>query len=59
MRAVAAAALDTIDRFGFLGQRLTLGHGVWLTDATASPRPALPSATNAARISGCAAGWRR
>jgi len=37
MRAVAAAALDTLDRFGFLGQRLTLGHGVWLTDATASP----------------------
>ena len=23
-------ALDYIDRFGFLGPRLTLGHGVWL-----------------------------
>jgi hypothetical protein len=27
------AALDYIDRFGFLGPRLTLGHGVWLSEA--------------------------
>ena len=26
-------ALDYIDRFGFLGPRLTLGHGVWLSEA--------------------------
>jgi cytosine/adenosine deaminase-related metal-dependent hydrolase len=26
-------ALDYIDRFGFLGPRLTLGHGVWLNEA--------------------------
>jgi len=29
----SGTALDHIDRFGFLGPRLTLGHGVWLNEA--------------------------
>jgi len=32
-RRGGATALDYIDRFGFLGPRLTLGHGVWLNEA--------------------------
>jgi cytosine/adenosine deaminase-related metal-dependent hydrolase len=31
-RRGGGTALDYIDRFGFLGPRLTLGHGVWLND---------------------------
>jgi len=32
-RRGGGTALDYIDRFGFLGTRLTLGHGVWLNEA--------------------------
>src|ERR1700757_3605920 len=32
-RRGGGTALDYIDRFGFLGPRLTLGHGVWLNEA--------------------------
>jgi 5-methylthioadenosine/S-adenosylhomocysteine deaminase len=32
-RRGGGTALDHIDRFGFLGPRLTLGHGVWLNEA--------------------------
>src|SRR6202035_2743723 len=32
-RRGSGTALDYIDRFGFLGPRLTLGHGVWLNEA--------------------------
>jgi cytosine/adenosine deaminase-related metal-dependent hydrolase len=32
-RRGGGTALDVIDRFGFLGPRLTLGHGVWLNEA--------------------------
>src|SRR5260370_16223849 len=32
-RRGSGTALDYIDRFGFLGPRLTLGHGVWLSEA--------------------------
>jgi 5-methylthioadenosine/S-adenosylhomocysteine deaminase len=32
-RRGGGTALDYIDRFGFLGPRLTLGHGVWLNKA--------------------------
>jgi 5-methylthioadenosine/S-adenosylhomocysteine deaminase len=32
-RRGGSTALDYIDRFGFLGPRLTLGHGVWLNEA--------------------------
>jgi 5-methylthioadenosine/S-adenosylhomocysteine deaminase len=32
-RRGGGTALDYIDRFGFLGPRLTLGHGVWLSEA--------------------------
>jgi 5-methylthioadenosine/S-adenosylhomocysteine deaminase len=32
-RRRGGTALDYIDRFGFLGPRLTLGHGVWLNEA--------------------------
>jgi 5-methylthioadenosine/S-adenosylhomocysteine deaminase len=32
-RRGGGTALDYIDRFGFLGPRLTLGHGVWLGEA--------------------------
>jgi 5-methylthioadenosine/S-adenosylhomocysteine deaminase len=32
-RRGGSTALDHIDRFGFLGPRLTLGHGVWLNEA--------------------------
>jgi cytosine/adenosine deaminase-related metal-dependent hydrolase len=31
-RRGGGTALDYIDRFGFLGPRLTLGHGVWLNE---------------------------
>ena len=31
-RRSGGTALDHIDRFGFLGPRLTLGHGVWLNE---------------------------
>jgi cytosine/adenosine deaminase-related metal-dependent hydrolase len=31
-RGGGGTALDYIDRFGFLGPRLTLGHGVWLNE---------------------------
>src|SRR5438552_4256927 len=32
-RRGGGTALDYIDRFGFLGPLLTLGHGVWLNEA--------------------------
>ena len=32
-RRGGGTALDYIDRFGFLGPRLTLGHGVWVDEA--------------------------
>ena len=32
-RRGGGTALDYIDHFGFLGPRLTLGHGVWLSEA--------------------------
>jgi 5-methylthioadenosine/S-adenosylhomocysteine deaminase len=32
-RRGGGTALDYINRFGFLGPRLTLGHGVWLNEA--------------------------
>jgi cytosine/adenosine deaminase-related metal-dependent hydrolase len=32
-RCGGGTALDYIDRFSFLGPRLTLGHGVWLNEA--------------------------
>ena len=32
-RRGGGTALDYIDRFGFLGPRLTFGHGVWLNEA--------------------------
>jgi 5-methylthioadenosine/S-adenosylhomocysteine deaminase len=32
-RRGGGTALEYIDRFGFLGPRLTLGHGVWLNEA--------------------------
>jgi 5-methylthioadenosine/S-adenosylhomocysteine deaminase len=32
-RRGGGTALDCIDRFGLLGPRLTLGHGVWLNEA--------------------------
>lgn len=32
-RRGGGTALDTIDRFGLLGPRMTLGHGVWLSEA--------------------------
>jgi len=32
-RRSGGTALDHIDRLGFLGPRLTLGHGVWLNEA--------------------------
>lgn len=32
-RRGGGTALDYIDRFGLLGPKLTLGHGVWLTEA--------------------------
>lgn len=32
-RRGGGTALDYIDRFGLLGPRLTLGHGVWLTES--------------------------
>ena len=31
-RGGGGTALDHIDRFDFLGPRLTLGHGVWLSE---------------------------
>ena len=62
-RAAAAAgtAVEYIDRFGLLGPKMTLGHGVWLNEADidrlAETGPA--SATTAPPISGCAPASRR
>src|SRR6201987_4260322 len=36
-RRGGGSALDHIDRFGFLGPRLTLGHGVWLNEGDVDP----------------------
>ena len=60
-RRGGGTALDYIDRFGFLGRRLTLGHGVWLNEADLDRIAATGThtATTAARISDCAAGWHR
>ncbi len=54
-------ALEYIDRFGMVNERLTLGHGVWLNekdiDRLAEARAA--SATTARPTSACAPAWPR